>query len=104
MPEDRDPELTSALALRRRMLWLGKLELYEDHLAISGWTWSGSVWYPLPIDDIRAVEKRPSHPRTSNFVIQPEDRRNFYCQIENGVFYWVKEFREDERIELEVQH
>jgi len=102
--EDRDPVLRSALALRRRTLWRGTLELYEDHLAIAGWTWTGSVWYPLPITDIREVEKRPTPPRGANFVIRPADRRDFYCRIEDGIFYWVKVFRDDERVALEVEH
>ena len=102
--DTQDPDLQSALVLRRRALWLGTLELYEDHLAITGWQWTGSVWYPLPIEDIRAVEKRPTLPREPNFVIRPAERRDFYCRIEDGVFYWVKEFRNDERMELELQH
>jgi hypothetical protein len=102
--EDRQPDLRSALALRRRTLWLGRLELYDDHLAIAGWTWTGAVWSPLPIEDIRRVEKRPTHPRVSNLVIRPDGRRDFYCRVENGVFYWVKEFRDDERMTLDVRH
>jgi hypothetical protein len=102
--EDRAPLLQSAVELRRRTLWLGELKLYDDHLAVSGWRWTGSVWYPLPIEDIRAVEKRPTLPRSPNFVIRPEDRRDIYCRIEEGVFYWVKEFRDDDRMELEVRH
>jgi hypothetical protein len=101
---DREPVLRSALNLRRRALWLGELALYEDRLTIAGWTWSGAVHEPVPIDDIRRVEKRPTLPRAPNFVIRPEDRRDFYCQIPTGVFYWVKAFRDDERTKLEVQH
>lgn len=104
MDDDRDPVLHSAMGLRRRTLWLGELELYDDHLAISGWKWTGSVWYPLPIEDIRRVEKRPAPPPGANVIIRPTDRRDFYCRIEEGVFYWVKEFRDDERMDLEVRH
>ena len=101
---DRDPALRSALDLRRRTLWFGELKLYEDHLAIAGWSWTGSVWCPLPIEDIRQIEKWPAPPPAANVVIRSADRRDFYCRIEEGVFYWVKAFRDDERMELEVQH
>jgi len=102
--DDRDPVLRSALGLRRRTLWFGKLKLYEDHLAIVGWDWTGSVWCPLPITDIRRIDAGPAPPPGANFVIRPRERRDFYCRIEKDVFYWVKELRNDERTEVEVQH
>lgn len=102
--DDQEPVLRSDLALRRRTLWLGKLELYDDHLSISGWRWSGSVWRPIPIEDIRRVEKWPAPPQGTNFVISPEEEQDFYCRIEEGIFYWVKEFRDDDRTDLTVRH
>ncbi len=102
-PDDQDPILRSALALRRT-LWLGEIELYQDHLSISGWRWSGAVWRPIPIADIRRVEKWPATHRGHNFVIRPTETRDYYCRVEEGVFFWVKEFRDDDRTELTIQH
>ncbi len=102
--DEQEPILSSDLALRRRTLWLGEMELYDDHLSISGWRWSGSVWRPIPITDIRRVEKWPASWWGTNFVIRPAEERDFYCRVEEGIFYWVKEFRDDERTELEVRH
>lgn len=102
--DDREPRLRSDVALRQRTLWLGKMELYEDELAISGWTWTGSVWRPIPIEEIRQVEKWPAPEGMVNLVIRPENRDDFYCRVEGGIFYWVKEFREDERTDVEIRH
>jgi len=102
--DDREPRLRSDVALRQRTLWLGKMELYEDELAISGWTWTGSVWRPIPITEIRQVEKWPAPEGTVNLVIRPENRDDFYCRVEGGIFYWVKEFRDDERTDMEIRH
>lgn len=100
----KEPLLSSDLALRRRTLWLGEMELYEDHLAISGWRWTGAVWRPIPIKEIRLVEKRPATRRGVNLVIRSSEERDFYCRIEGGIFFWVKEFRDDERTDLKVRH
>lgn len=102
--EDQEPRLRSDLALRRRTLWLGQLELYEDKLAISGWRWTGAVWRPIPIEEIRQIEKWPAPKGAVNFVLRPEQRRDFYCRVEEGIFYWVKELRDDERTEVEIRH
>lgn len=101
---DEAPVLHSPVSLRQRSLWLGELALYEDRLTISGWKWTGAVVHPVPIAEIRKVEKRRTLPRFSNFVIRPAEHRDFYCQIEDSVFYWVKEFRDDDRMDLEVRH
>lgn len=101
--DDQDPRLSSNVALRRRTLWLGEMELYDDHLVISGWRWTGSVWHPVPIKEIRQVEKWPAPLGMTNFVVCLEERRDFYCRVEDGVFFWVKEFREDERTNLKVR-
>lgn len=100
--EEQEPILASDLALRRRTLWLGKMELYEDHLSISGWQWTGTMYRPLPIRQIRLVEKWLV-PRGVNFVIRPEEGRDYYCRLAGGVFFWVKELREDERTSLKIR-
>lgn len=101
--DEEDPRLSSDVALRRRTLWLGEMALYEDHLSISGWQWTGSVWYPIAIRDIRQVEKWPAPEGRVNLVLRPEERHDFYCRVEEGVFFWVKEFREEERTDLEIR-
>ena len=101
---EQEPKLSSNLALRRRTLWFGEMELYEDHLSISGWRWSGSVWRPIPITDIRRIEKWPATRRGANLVIRPAKERDLYCRIEEGIFYWVKEFRDDERTALKIRY
>lgn len=102
--DEQAPRLKSDLALRRRTLWLGEMELYEDQLAISGWRWTGSVWRPIPIEEIHRVEKWPDPEGMVNLVIRPEERRDFYCRVEEGIFYWVKEFRDDERTDVRIRH
>ena len=102
--DDREPRLRSDVALRRRTLWLGEMELYDDELVISGWRWSGSVWRPIPITEIRQVEKWPAPEGMVNLVVRPEKRDDFYCRVEEGIFYWVKEFREDERTDVKIRH
>jgi len=103
MSNDQAPLLQSALALRRP-LWLGEIALYENHVSISGWRWSGSVWHPLPFQDIRRVEKWPATHRGTNLVIRPAEARDYYCRVEEGVFFWVKEFRDDARTDLALQY
>lgn len=102
--DEEDPRLRSDVALRRRTLWLGEMELYDDHLSISGWRWTGSVWCPLPIQEIRQVEKWPAPEGMVNLVLRPEEMRDFYCRVEGGVFFWVKTFREDERTDVQIRH
>ena len=101
---DQEPRLRADLALRQRTLWLGEIALYDDQLAISGWRWTGSVWRPIPIKEIRRVEKWPAPEGRVNLVLRPEHRDDFYCQVEDGVFYWVKEFQDDDRTDVEIRH
>lgn len=103
-PDANEPLLRSDLALRRRTLWLGEMELYDDHLAISGWRWTGSVWRPIPITEIRLVEKRPATWHGANLILRASEEQDFYCRIEEGIFFWVKEFRNDERTDVKIRH
>jgi len=36
-------------------------------------------------------------------VVRPEEDRDFYCRVGDHVFFWVKELREDERTDVEIQ-
>ena len=84
------------------MLWFGEMEFYEDHLSITGWRWTGAVHRPIRLTDIQQVEKWVVS-RGVNFVIRPEEDRDFYCRAGDHMFYWVKELREDERTDVEIQ-
>ena len=99
---EQEPKLSSNLALRRRTLWLGEMELYGDHLSITGWRWPSTVHRPIRLTDIQQVEKWIV-PHGVNFVIRPEEDRDVYCRVGDHVFFWVKELREDERTDAEIQ-
>jgi hypothetical protein len=103
MPADEQaPKLRSDLVLRQRTLWLGEMELYEDHLSISGWRWTGSVHRPIRFENIQQVEKW-AVPRGVNLVIRHQETQDFHCRVLEQVYFWVKALREEERTEVELR-
>lgn len=97
-----EPILSSDLALRRRPLWFGEIELYEDYLSLSGWGWTGFTEHAIRLEDIREVEKRVVS-RGANFVIRLEEEEDLYVRLVDGPFYWLKQFREDDRTDVTVR-
>lgn len=100
--EVQEPILSSDFAPRRRSLWFGEIELYENHLAISGWAWTGYTRDAIPLEDVREVEKRVAY-RGTNFVIRLEEDQDLYVRLVDGPFYWLKQFREDDRTDVTVR-
>lgn len=100
---DANPILTSDLSLEKRTLWFGTIALYEDHVSISGWRWSGPFRRDIPIGDLRLVERFTTR-RGPNVVLHVRNGMSFKCRIHGGAWYWERAFREDDRISLKMRH
>lgn len=96
-----EPILSSSISLTGRTLWFGTAKLYNSHLSISGWGWTGRFEKDIPIGSIRLVEKW-SVLKGPNLVIHLSDEV-FHCRVK-GVGFWEREFDRDERIDLKLRH
>ena len=97
------PILSSSFQLERGTLWFGTIELYENKIVVSGWTWTGPVETQVSIDDIRHVEKWTVQ-EGPNFRIVENGNGNIYGRIETGAKFWADAFKEDDRVRLKLRH
>lgn len=101
--QEGEPRFSASVSLDRRTLWFGTLTLHEDHLTISGWTWTGFSEWQIPINDIRHVVRWSSSTKGPNFGIRRKSGPSLYCRVE-GAFHLAKHFEQDERVDLKIGH
>lgn len=80
------PLLSSSISLRNQTLWFGQIKLYEDHILLTGWTWTGRVREKIPLSEIRKVETW-SVPEGPN-VIMHVNGSKLRGRIEDGIGLW----------------
>ena len=97
------PRLSSPLNLEDRTLWFGTVELYEDTVVISGWTWWGRVRETIPLESIAVFEKW-STLKGQNFRFVCNGRAPVWGRIERGAELWALELKKEEGIELKRRH
>lgn len=103
-PADRperttDVRLSSPAALKDRSLWFGKIELYENDIVISGWTWSGPTVERIPISNLLLFETWAEREGT-NFRLEIDGELPIRGRIETGVGLWEAKMDTDERVTL----
>lgn len=92
------------LTLENQTLWLGTLDLHDDHLSISGWSWTGPLQEDLPFDHIYLVERWPPTRNGPNFVIYRKQSSALHCKVDGGAFYLANVFKKKEGITLKRKH
>lgn len=80
-----------------------KIELHEDAVVISGWTWSGPVEETIPLKTITAFEKWIT-PKGQNFCFVRNGEPLIRGRIERGAELRALELKNDENIELKRRH
>ncbi|PSQ69241.1 MAG: hypothetical protein BRD26_06820 [Bacteroidetes bacterium QH_1_64_81] len=90
MSESGEPVLSSSFTLEGRTLWFGTIELHQEEVVISGWTWTGPVTERIDIEEIklhRANGKRP-----------------VFGRIHKEAKFWELAFEKDDRVDLTLRH
>ena len=98
-----EPILSSSVTLENRTLWFGKIELHEDQVVISGWTWRGVSEERIPLGDITSFEKW-SVQKGPNFRLHFGQGHSVFGRIEQGIGFWAQELRRGERIKVTRRH
>lgn len=104
MSTSEEPVLSSAVTLEDRSLWFGTLELYEEELVVSGWTWTGPMEERIAIDDIALVEKWTVTLGPNVRVHTTSDRDPLFGRIHKGAKFWELVLEKHERIDLRLRH
>lgn len=97
----REAILSADVSLERRTLWFGSAELYEDILVVSGWTWTGSIEWTIPLESVQIVE-RWSVLKGPNFVFHTEEGA-LHCRIEGAAWNWEQALKNEPGIELKMR-
>jgi len=100
MPEAK---LSSPITLKNRALWFGKIQLHDDRIVISGWTWTGPIEEKIQLSEITSLEKW-SVTEGQNFRLSRDGGAPVQGRIEKGAELWALEFEDDERVELKRRH
>jgi hypothetical protein len=90
--------------LERKPLWFGTLVLYDDHLKISGWSWTGPLQETIRFEHIPVVERWSTPKQGPNFIIHRTQGSALHCRVGNGAFYLANAFKEDATIKLKRRH
>jgi hypothetical protein len=98
----REPKLSSPVTLKDRALWFGEIELYEDEIVISGWTWTDPVKEEIPLSNVKRFHRWPPRRKGQNFHVSREDNPSRGGRIEKGLSLWTSEL-EDEGVEVKRQ-
>ena len=98
--QTEDAKLSSPVTLKGQTLWFGKIELYENEIVISGWTWSGPVAEEIPIPSLLLFETW-SERQGTNFRLEIDGAPPTRGRIESGVGLWESKMETDERVDLQ---
>ncbi len=91
--------LSSPVTLTGRLLWFGQLQLHEDDIVISGWTWSGPTTEIIPLRDVALFETWSDRDGT-NFRVEIDGTCPIRGRIQAGIGLWEAKMETDERVVL----
>jgi len=100
MPEST---LTSPVTLLDRTLF-GEIQLYDDHVVVTGWTWTGPLHEEIPIREIIVFETWAGGKGDNYFRIRRNEGASVRGEIGAGIGLWEVQMEADERIDLKRQH
>lgn len=92
--------LSSPLSLKDGTLWFGEIELHDEKIVISGWTWDGRFEKDIPIRKIKAFETW-SNRKGANFRLRLDGEASIKGRIEKGLGLWQNTLETDERVRFE---
>lgn len=93
-------KLSSRLTLKDRAFWFGEIELREDQIVISGWTWNGPLEKKIPIRRVTTFETWWGGQDRTNFQLVVEEGAPIRGRIEKGKGRWEAKMKTDERVDL----
>jgi hypothetical protein len=98
-----EPSLSSPVTLLDRALWFGEIQLYDDEITISGWTWAGSFRRQIPIREITVFETWAGE-GNNYFRLRVEGAASVQGKITAGIGLWEVQMEDDDRVELKRRH
>lgn len=95
------PLLSSSCSLPERTLWFGKIKLFDDHIFLTGWRWTGRYTRRFELDKLERVQWW-SVPEGVNFMFHLENGKRFPLRIEEGAGLWHWKLKEmtDSKVEM----
>jgi hypothetical protein len=98
-----EPTLSSPVTLLNRTLWFGEMQLHDDEITISGWTWGGSFRRQIPIREISVFETWAGE-GNNYFRLRIDGDESVQGRITAGIGLWEVQVEDDERVELKRRH
>jgi hypothetical protein len=92
MEASSSPLAVSDASLPNQTLWFGKAELYETHIRIAGWNWSGRYEQRIDLEDVESAQTW-SHSEGANLILQMKDSSQ-PLRLEKGVMLWHWKLKE----------
>ncbi|MEF8866667.1 MAG: hypothetical protein V5A20_12990 [Salinibacter sp.] len=97
--------LSSPVALLDRTLWFGEIQLHDDGITISGWTWGGTFQKQIPLREITVFETWASEGTKNNyFRLRIDGEASVRGQIESDIGLWEVHMEADERVDLKRRY
>lgn len=94
-----DARLSASVTLEDRSLWFGEIELYEDAIVVSGWTWSGPTAETIPLPSVTMFETWSERDGT-NFRLGIDGAAPVQGRIRKGIGLWEVTLETDERVDV----
>ena len=104
MSELGEPVLSSSFTLEGRTLWFGTIELHQEEVVISGWTWTGPVTERIDIEEIKKVEKWTVTLGPNIRLYRANGKRPVFGRIHKEAKFWELAFEKDDRFDLTLRH
>lgn len=95
--------LSSPVSLHDRTLLFGEMELHDEKIVISGWTWDGPYEKEIPIRRITAFETW-SNRKGTNFRLRIDGDVSIKGRIEKGLGLWQNALETDDRIRFKRRY
>ena len=87
-----------------RTLWFGTIELHQEEVVISGWTWTGPITERTTIEEIKKVEKWTVRRGPNIRLLRANGKRPVFGRIHRGAKFWERAFKKDDRVDLTLRH
>lgn len=94
-----DAKLSSSVTLTDQSLWFGKMELHENAILISGWSWSGPTTKRIPLATLVLFETWSERDGT-NFRLEIDGGPPIRGRIKERLGLWEVKMDADERVHL----
>ena len=87
------PVLSSPCKHMRRTLWFGQIELFDDHITLSGWCWTGRYERRIDLSDLQ-LTLWWAVGQGMNFKLQLESGKTYPLRITEGAGLWHWKLKE----------